>query len=81
MKTNKELLNELEGILDQFDLTTGITLQPVMDMVTGAQHLELRNYRKRIIKEFKKFTYERKLEELVGFKQKLDEKNQQEVKQ
>jgi hypothetical protein len=73
VKSNKELLNELNMYLDKLGIKKGSFLYPVLDKTTGEQKSELRNYRKKIVKLFKDFSYERKLSELDAFRSKLNE--------
>lgn len=72
--SNKQLLNKLEEYLDFF----GFSKDPEMlaSIAPGSEkpHAELRNYRKKMVKLFKGFSYDRKLDELAGFEMKVQQK-------
>ena len=69
--TEKQLLSRLEVVLYQLDVPNVPVMMEVIDPVSKKSRLELRNQFKKIVKTFKSFDYNRKVNELVALEAKL----------
>jgi hypothetical protein len=70
--SEKELLARLHDILTELGLKDEPVLTTVVNPTTKAQHTELRNQYKNIVKAFKTFDYDRKVHELIALEARLD---------
>jgi len=77
MSTKKLMLEELNYLLDQFDVKKGPQLMSGTDPISGNQNVQLRNYRKKMVRLFQSFTEERQVEELAAFRDRLKEKQKE----
>lgn len=72
-KVNKDLEKQLNDLLTELDVPKVPSLYTTVALNTGNPCLELRNYRKKFIKMFRKMDTSRKLEELELLKNKAKE--------
>jgi hypothetical protein len=70
--TEQELLKRLYVILEELNLKNEPVLTTVVNPTTKAQHTELRNQYKTVVKTFKTFDYNRKVHELIALEARLD---------